>query len=104
MTPRPGVVVRCVRLSSTLQPYLDGEMTDPDHVRAMAEHLEECRRCGLEAETYTTLKVALAARAPGLLDDGTRAALGRLEAFARSLAGPGAAQPGSAGDPPEPSR
>lgn len=104
MTFRPGVVVRCARLSSTLQPYLDGEITDPDHVRAMAEHLEECRRCGLEAETYTTLKVALAARAPGRTDDGTRAALSRLQVFAQSLAGPAAAQPGSAGEPPEPSR
>lgn len=104
MTPRPGVVVRCVRVSSTLQPYLDGEITDPDHASAMADHLEECRRCGLEAETYTTLKVALAARAPGGTDAGTRAALGRLEAFARSLAGQTAAQPGSTEEPPEPSR
>ena len=86
MTPSPGVVVRCVRLSSTLQPYLDGEVTDPDLVRAMAEHLEECRRCGLDAQTYTTLKVALAARARPTADLAARAAVDRLEAFARSLA------------------
>ena len=89
MTPTVGVVVRCVRLSSSLQPYLDGEITDPALVAAMAEHLEECRRCGLEARTYTTLKVALAARAKPAADPGTRAAVDRLEAFARSLAGTG---------------
>lgn len=84
-----GVALRCVRLGSTLQPYLDGEVTDPVLVRAMAEHLEECRRCGLEAATYATLKVALAARAQPTTDPGTRAALGRLQDFARSLAEPG---------------
>lgn len=86
MTPSLGVVVRCVRLSSTLQPYLDGEITDPALVAAMAEHLEECRRCGLEATTYATLKVALAARARPGADPATREAVDRLEAFARSLA------------------
>ena len=86
MTLTAGVVVRCVRLSSDLQPYLDGEITDPALVRAMAEHLEECRRCGLEAQTYATLKVALAARARPGVDPVTRAAAQRLQDFARSLA------------------
>lgn len=78
-----GVAARCVRLRSTLQAYLD-----------------ECRRCGLEAEAYASLKVALAARSP--LSEVDPAPLERLEAFAASLAHDPEAQDGSSGKPSPP--
>ncbi len=48
-------VVRCYRTSRALQRYLDGEADDRTATR-IAEHLEECRRCGLNAATYRAIK------------------------------------------------
>ncbi|MDA8056891.1 MAG: zf-HC2 domain-containing protein [Actinomycetota bacterium] len=41
-----------------LQSYLDGAL-DEVAARRVAEHLEDCRRCGLEAEVYQEIKAAL---------------------------------------------
>ncbi len=74
----------CLRVALVLQSYLDGE-TDPPTETAVAEHLETCRRCGLEASTYNSIKTALAA------DDSLRqvrvgpATVARLDDFTRSL-------------------
>ncbi|MBW3562582.1 MAG: zf-HC2 domain-containing protein [Actinobacteria bacterium] len=38
-----------------MQHYLDGEL-DRSTARKVASHLDDCRRCGLEAETYEELK------------------------------------------------
>lgn len=74
-------MARCLRTSRALQRYLDGETDDVAAAR-VAEHLEGCRRCGLQAATYRAIKQALRA--------GTRdvdeLALRRLRAFTRSLA------------------
>lgn len=43
-------MARCLRTSRVLQAYLDGE-TDERTARRVAHHLEDCRRCGLQAST-----------------------------------------------------
>ncbi|NUR05210.1 MAG: zf-HC2 domain-containing protein [Streptomyces sp.] len=69
----------CLRAARALQSYLDGE-ADQATARRVAAHLEECRRCGLEAATYREIKNALARReAPDT------AAVDRLRDFGESL-------------------
>ena len=58
---RPAARARCAEVARWLQPYLDGEM-DARTLRLVGAHLETCRRCGLEAETYRVLKQALLRR------------------------------------------
>jgi len=74
-------MTRCFRTSRALQRYLDGEA---DHLTAarVAEHLEECRRCGLQARTYQAIKQALRLGSR----DVDELALRRLRAFSQSLA------------------
>jgi anti-sigma factor RsiW len=72
-------MVECLRVMRVLQSYLDG-MTDESTTRRVAEHLEDCRRCGLEARTYTEIKAALARRGQA-----PPAALARLRCFAERL-------------------
>ncbi len=74
-------VVRCYRTSRALQRYLDGEADDRTAAR-IAEHLEECRRCGLNAATYRAIKQVLHAEG----NDVDEIALRRLRSFTRSLA------------------
>lgn len=75
----------CHRAARFLQHYLDGEL-DIDRASMVAEHLETCRRCGLEARTYEAIKVAISATA--LFPDETdEAAVQRLRHFADTLAG-----------------
>ncbi|MFH5822899.1 anti-sigma factor family protein [Georgenia sp. AZ-5] len=76
----------CHRVARLLQGYLDGEL-DPASTGLVAEHLEYCRRCGLEARTYEAIKVAIGATAGG--HNGVDpAALDRLRAFADDLSEP----------------
>jgi anti-sigma factor RsiW len=52
--------VNCHEVGKVIQAYLDGELeNDTDKVAA---HIEACKICGLEAETYSKIKQAL--RAP----------------------------------------
>lgn len=76
---------RCRRVARVLQSYLDGEV-DPPTAQAVEEHLEECRRCGLEASTYLAIKAAIAATEAGDRVRVEQAAVARLTAFARDLA------------------
>lgn len=80
----PARMTRCLRTSRVLQRYLDGEADDLTAAR-VAEHLEECRRCGLQARTYLAIKQALRSGSRDVDD----LALRRLRAFSRSLAEPG---------------
>ncbi len=48
----------CHQVGQVLQAYLDQELDD-DAARKVAAHLEDCRRCGLERETYVALKASL---------------------------------------------
>lgn len=82
-------LIRCLRTGRALQRYLDGE-TDEATARRVAEHLESCRRCGLQARTYQAISRSLHSGAGEANDLSLR----RLRAFTRSLAdrdGPDAA-------------
>jgi anti-sigma factor RsiW len=52
----------CRQVARVLQSYLDDQLDEVAAAR-VARHLEDCRRCGLEAATYVELKAALARRA-----------------------------------------
>ena len=70
----------CMEVSRLLHTYLDGRV-DEVTARRIRRHLEACRRCGLEAETYAKIKDALARRTP-TVDEG---AVERLRRFAAEL-------------------
>ncbi|MFM7537794.1 MAG: zf-HC2 domain-containing protein [Acidimicrobiales bacterium] len=77
----------CAAVARRLQQYLDGELDEAPSAEITA-HLQECLRCGLEADVYQHIKASLARRGPGRLDD---PALARLHDFAEHLlAGEGA--------------
>lgn len=75
-------VAGCLEVSKTLQAYLDGEIDDLS-ARRIRRHLEICRRCGLEAETYTEIKQAIARRGGTVPGD----AVERLRDFGERVAG-----------------
>jgi anti-sigma factor RsiW len=52
---------RCMATMRVLQSYLDGVL-DEVSAQRVAAHLEDCRRCGLEADVYQEIKAALGAR------------------------------------------
>lgn len=70
----------CLQVMRVLQSYLDGH-TDEVTARRVANHLEACRRCGMEASVYREIKAALA-RQTTPLDDGS---LERIRQFSSSL-------------------
>jgi anti-sigma factor RsiW len=71
----------CRQVGKVLQTYLDDELDD-DAARKVAAHLEDCRRCGLEAETYDALKESLRRGPAGLADE----PVARLRDFGERLA------------------
>jgi anti-sigma factor RsiW len=70
----------CRKVGRLLQAYLDGELHDPRSV-LVADHLDACLRCGLEASTYRWLKAELA----GLQPHTDERQLDRLRDFADEL-------------------
>ena len=81
----------CRQVGKVIQHFLDGEIDDATKAR-VAEHLDNCRRCGLGADTYLQIKAALARSATEPSAD----ALGRLREFGERLAAghdPGASGP-----------
>lgn len=54
-------VATCREVGRVLQSYLDGHV-DELTARRVARHLELCRRCGMEAQTYSEIKRSLARR------------------------------------------
>jgi len=70
----------CMQVARQLHAYLDGEIDDVA-ARRIARHLELCRRCGLEASTYTEIKSALVRRGEPVPDE----ALERLRRFGEDL-------------------
>ena len=70
--------ISCARVQDLVQSYLDGELeTGPERDHLVA-HLEMCRLCGVEAETYERIKASLAADPPP-------ESVGRLTQFAASI-------------------
>jgi anti-sigma factor RsiW len=74
--------IECMRIRPLLQAFVDGGLDDEQRKR-IAAHLEACRRCGLEASTYRTLKERLR----GLARPADSDAVARLEAFVDDLGG-----------------
>lgn len=72
--------MNCMQVAKVLQAYLDGE-TDELTARRVADHVEDCRRCGLEAAVYQEIKNALARH-----DAPDPAAVSRLRGFGEALA------------------
>lgn len=74
--------LRCPEVGRLLQRFLDGELDDPAEIDALAAHLDECERCGLEADTYRRIKVALEAQRTTMSPETIR----RLREFGERLA------------------
>lgn len=74
-------IASCREVTRTLQSYLDGHAEQTSSRRIQA-HLEMCRRCGLEAGTYTAIKSTLARRPS---EDPDAQAVARLRDFAARL-------------------
>lgn len=70
----------CRAVGRLLQSFLDGAIEDPRAV-AVANHLDECRACGLNADAYRWLKAAVAGVAR--TDDPRQ--LERVRTFAEAL-------------------
>lgn len=81
--PRRGREATCADVARALQRYLDGHVDDLT-ARRVQRHLERCRRCGLEAETYQAIKDTLARRGR----DFDPESLERLRRFGSQLGGP----------------
>ncbi|WP_454853614.1 anti-sigma factor family protein [Promicromonospora soli] len=79
--------LECYHVAKVLQSYLDGE-AEPATSSVVAAHLETCRRCGLEAQTYLAIKAALAvgSQDPTSVEPD---AVDRLKRFAERLSSPG---------------
>lgn len=84
--------LRCREVGRLLQSYLDREI---DEVLAwrVARHLEDCRRCGMPAETYAEIKRALR-RSPGPVPED---AVERLRAFGQTCRRPAPQRRGRVG-------
>lgn len=78
---KPGEQLLCPEVAQLLQRFLDDEVDDPVVVDAIAAHIDECAPCGYEADTFRTIKTALAARRAPIESD----SLDRLRAFGSSL-------------------
>ncbi len=74
-------IANCGEVGRVLQTYLDGEL-DQFAARRITRHLDLCRRCGMEASTYTEIKASLALRTKSAVDP---AAVTRLRTFGQQL-------------------
>ena len=74
----------CPEVARLLQSYLDGEI-DELKARRISRHLEDCRRCGMKAETYSAIKRSLRENRPSV----PAGAVERLRAFGERLAAEG---------------
>jgi anti-sigma factor RsiW len=70
----------CAQVEAVLHAYADGELGPEDGER-VAEHLEHCDRCGIEAATVDRVILAIRRQRPDL----ERAALDRLGRFVHEL-------------------
>jgi predicted anti-sigma-YlaC factor YlaD len=70
----------CRQVGKILQSFLDAELDEVTSDK-VAEHLEDCRRCGMAADVYLEIKASLGRDAPVVPEE----SLNRLEEFARRL-------------------
>ncbi|MEX0835634.1 MAG: zf-HC2 domain-containing protein [Nitriliruptor sp.] len=70
----------CHVVGEVLQAYLDGEL-GPEDAELVAEHLEHCERCGIEAATVERVVDAIKRQRPDLDPE----AIGRLTGFVDRL-------------------
>ncbi len=82
---RPGEPMTCPEVGRLLQRFLDDELNDEADAEMLSQHLELCRRCGLEAGTYRKIKTALASRRAEVPPE----SIERLRAFGEQLVGRG---------------
>ncbi|MEO0495282.1 MAG: zf-HC2 domain-containing protein [Actinomycetota bacterium] len=80
---RASPEVNCREVGRVLQSYIDGDV-ESDFAEKIAIHLEQCKHCGLEYETYIRIKDSLADRQNDQIDAD---AIARLREFGNSLAG-----------------
>lgn len=85
----------CHEVGKVLQRYLDDHV-DELTAEKVAEHLEDCRRCGLELTVYTEIKASLARQSPQVPET----ALDRLRRFGEQLTGSGP-EPEPSDTPPD---
>jgi predicted anti-sigma-YlaC factor YlaD len=78
----------CRQVGRILQSFLDAELDDVT-TDEVAEHLEDCRRCGMAADVYLEIKASLGRDAPVVPEE----SLTRLEEFARRLTTGGHSDP-----------
>lgn len=70
----------CAEVAKVLQSYLDGHVDELNAAR-VRRHLDSCRRCGLESDTYQAIKQAIARRSHQI----DLEAYERLRAFAERV-------------------
>ncbi len=90
----------CRQVGRILQRYLDGDL-DQSAADKVADHLEDCRRCGLEVTVYREIKASLRGRAPVAEATLRRSAAVRRRARRRGPRAPVAAEPADGGPPPQ---
>lgn len=70
----------CRRVAALMQAYLDGELP-PSETATVAAHLDDCLRCGIDAEIYRRVKAAV----QGLRTPADPGAVRRLRSYAQDL-------------------
>ena len=71
----------CPEVGRLVQRYLDGEINEVKAQR-ISRHLDDCRRCGLKAETYSAIKQSLRRQRTDVPAD----VIERLRVFCQQLA------------------
>jgi len=79
---RSGEPLSCPEVGRSLQRFLDGEVHNDVEVELLAEHLEDCKRCGLEADVYRRIKDAIGQRRADVSEESVQ----RLREFGQRLA------------------
>lgn len=94
-TPVADRPLSCRAVGRVLQRYVDGHV-DELTAEKVAEHLEDCRRCGLALTVYSEIKASLARQSPEVPET----ALVRLRRFGEQLI-EGSPEPEPLGSPPD---
>lgn len=76
-----GGGMSCRQAAKVIQSYIDNEL-DAERTTLLEVHLDACRDCGLELDTYEEIKAALARRSFEL----PNATIERLRNFSNELA------------------